>query len=175
LLIIILLVSEFKGNPFFCQERPGKNGRLFRLVKFRTMDNKTDSEGILLPDKSRITKIGRVLRSASLDELPQLINIVTGRMSFIGPRPLLPGYLSLYNDFQSRRHEVKPGITGWAQVNGRNQISWDEKFSLDVWYVDNVTFRLDLLIMFKTIRRVITMKGINSSSNYTMQSFRGNN
>ena len=164
-----------KGRPFFCQNRPGKNGKIFRLVKFRTMIDKSDAEGILLPDNQRITKIGRFMRSASIDELPQLLNILSCKMSFIGPRPLLKEYLPLYNTQQARRHEVKPGITGWAQVNGRNAITWTEKFKLDVWYVDNLTFLLDMKIFFKTILKVINRQGINSSERFTMKSFNGNN
>jgi lipopolysaccharide/colanic/teichoic acid biosynthesis glycosyltransferase len=173
-LLMILLIAN-KGRPFFCQTRPGKNGKIFKLVKFRTMVDKSDPEGILLPDNQRITKIGRFMRSASIDELPQLINILSCKMSFIGPRPLLKEYIPLYNTQQARRHEVKPGITGWAQVNGRNAITWTEKFKLDVWYADNLTFLLDMKIFFKTILKVINRQGINSSERFTMKSFNGNN
>jgi lipopolysaccharide/colanic/teichoic acid biosynthesis glycosyltransferase len=175
LFLIIFLSIENKGNPFFCQIRPGKNGKIFKLVKFRTMVDKSDSEGILLPDNQRITRIGRLMRSASIDELPQLVNILSFKMSFIGPRPLLKEYLPLYNTQQARRQEVRPGITGWAQVNGRNAISWNERFKLDVWYIDNLTFLLDLKIFFKTIFKVINRQGINSSEQFTMKAFNGNN
>jgi len=170
----VLLVSN-GGKPFFCQSRPGKNGKIFRLIKFRTMNDKVNSEGIILPDNQRITRIGRVIRSYSIDELPQLLNILTGKMSFIGPRPLLKEYLPLYSIQQSRRHEVRPGLTGWAQVNGRNNISWNEKLMLDVWYVDNLTFILDIRIFVKTIFKVFNRQGINSSTNFTMEPFTGNN
>lgn len=174
ILVIILLIAN-KGQPFFCQYRPGKNGRLFKLLKFKTMLDTKDANGVLLPDKQRITRIGKFMRSASFDELPQLFNVLSGKMSFIGPRPLLKEYLPLYNQHQARRHEVKPGLTGWAQVNGRNTISWAEKFNLDVWYVDNISFLLDIKIFFKTIFKVLNCQGINSSEKYTMSAFKGNN
>ncbi len=174
ILVIILLIAN-KGQPFFCQYRPGKNGRLFKLLKFKTMLDTKDANGVLLPDKQRITRIGKFMRSASFDELPQLFNVLSGKMSFIGPRPLLKEYLPLYNQHQARRHEVKPGLTGWAQVNGRNTISWAEKFNLDVWYVDNISFLLDIKIFFKTIFKVLNCQGINSSEKFTMGAFKGNN
>lgn len=174
ILVIILLIAN-KGQPFFCQYRPGKNGRLFKLLKFKTMLDTKDANGVLLPDKQRITRIGKFMRSASFDELPQLFNVLSGKMSFIGPRPLLKEYLPLYNQHQARRHEVKPGMTGWAQVNGRNAISWTEKFNLDVWYVDNISFLLDMKIFFKTIFKVLNRQGINSSEKFTMGAFKGNN
>jgi len=173
-LIMILSIAN-NGKPFFFQKRPGKNGKVFRLVKFRTMIDKSDSDGTLLSDNQRITKIGRFMRSTSIDELPQLVNILSCKMSFIGPRPLLTEYLPLYNSIQARRHEVRPGITGLAQVNGRNAITWDEKFKLDVWYVDNLTFILDTKIFFKTILKVINRQGIDSSERVTMKAFNGNN
>lgn len=172
--IIILLYIANKGRPFYCQKRPGKNGKLFRLIKFRTMIDKFDINGIILPDKYRITRVGRLLRSTSIDELPQLLNILSLKMSFIGPRPLLKEYLQLYNPHQARRHEVRPGITGWAQVNGRNSISWNEKFDLDVWYVDNICIKIDLRIFFKTVMKVITRQGVDSSEHLTMKAFTGN-
>ncbi len=174
ILVIILLIAN-KGQPFFCQYRPGKNGRLFKLLKFKTMLDTKDANGVLLPDKQRITRIGKFMRSASFDELPQLFNVLSGKMSFIGPRPLLKEYLPLYNQHQARRHEVKPGLTGWAQVNGRNTISWAEKFNLDVWYVDNISFLLDIKIFYKTIFKVLNCQGINSSEKFTMSAFKGNN
>lgn len=173
--IIILLTIANKGRPFYCQKRPGKNGKLFRLIKFRTMIDKFDINGIILPDKYRITRVGRFLRSTSIDEFPQLLNILSLKMSFIGPRPLLKEYLQLYNPDQARRHEVKPGITGWAQVNGRNSISWNEKFELDVWYVDNISVKTDLKIFFKTVLKVLSRQGIDSSEQLTMKAFTGNN
>lgn len=175
LLIGLILASSTKVNPFFVQARPGKHGRIFKLVKFRTMKNTRDHNGVLLPDRQRITRQGRVIRSLSLDELPQLINVIKGDMSLVGPRPLLTEYLDLYTDEQKRRHDVKPGITGWAQVNGRNTISWSQKFEHDVWYVDNQSFWLDLKILFLTAYRVIRREGINSSESHTMEAFNGRN
>lgn len=171
----LILIASIGGKPFFCQIRPGKNGMPFRLIKFRTMKDTTNSEGVLLPDSQRITRMGEFMRSFSIDELPQLLNILTGKMSFIGPRPLLKEYLSLYSTEQGRRHEVRPGLTGWAQVNGRNAITWTEKLELDVWYVDNMTFLLDMKIFFKTIFKVLNRQGVNSSTNFTMEPFTGNN
>lgn len=170
-LCTIALILSNKGKAFFVQPRPGMNGKIFNLIKFKTMSDAKDSRGHLLPDKDRITPIGRIIRASSLDELPQLINVLKGDMSLIGPRPLLVKYLPLYNDFQMRRHEVKPGITGLAQINGRNAISWNKKFELDVWYVDNQSFRLDLGILLKTLLKVIKKDGINSSTTETMQPF----
>jgi len=170
-----VLLASNGGKPFFCQSRPGKNGKIFRLIKFRTMNDKVNSEGIILPDNQRITRIGRVIRSYSIDELPQLLNILTGKMSFIGPRPLLKEYLPLYSIQQARRHEVRPGLTGWAQVNGRNTISWNDKLMLDVWYVDNLNLFLDIRIFVKTIFKVFNRQGINSSTNFTMEPFTGYN
>ncbi|MES2330113.1 MAG: sugar transferase [Bacteroidota bacterium] len=174
LLIIILLAFATKGNPFFSQVRPGRNGKLFRLIKFKSMNEKKDADGQLLPDAERLTRIGSFLRKTSLDEIPQLLNVLAGDMSLIGPRPLLVEYLPLYSNFQSRRHEVLPGITGWAQVNGRNTISWKEKFEYDVWYVDHISFALDLKIIMLTIRKVFIREGINAGEQVTMQKFSGN-
>lgn len=174
LAITFLLFLSNKGKPFFYQKRPGKNGKIFTLVKFKTMNDKHDSDGNLLPDVDRITTIGAFIRNNSLDELLQLVNVITGDMSLIGPRPLLISYLPLYSDEQRRRHEVKPGITGWAQVNGRNAISWEEKFKLDVWYVDHVSFSLDCKIILKTIKKVFYKEGIAASESQTMPLFRGN-
>ncbi|MHC1733044.1 MAG: sugar transferase [Bacteroidales bacterium] len=170
----ILLVSN-SGKPFFCQIRPGKNDETFMLIKFRTMRDILNSEGVLLPDSKRTTRIGRFIRSFSIDELPQLINILTGKMSFIGPRPLLKEYLPLYSTEQARRHEVRPGLTGWAQINGRNAITWTEKLKFDVWYVDNMSFLLDAKIFLKTIFKVFNRQGVNSTSFFTMEPFKGNN
>jgi len=167
-----LLISN-NGKPFFFQKRPGKNGRIFTIVKFRTMNGRLDKSGKLLPDGERLTAIGKFVRKTSLDEIPQLFNVLKGDMSLIGPRPLLPDYLHLYNDFQKRRHEVKPGITGWAQVNGRNAISWEQKFAYDVWYVDNLSFLVDLKIIFKTFEKVFKSEGINAENAATIEPFNG--
>ena len=176
LVITIWLHFANKGaGAFFLQERPGKNGKIFKVVKFKTMTDERDAEGNLLPDADRLTNVGRFVRSTSIDELPQLINILKGDMSFIGPRPLLPQYLPLYNKEQARRHEVRPGITGWAQVNGRNAIPWVRKFELDVWYVDHCSFFLDLKIFFLTIKKVFVREGISSDTSVTMEPFTGNN
>ena len=177
-LIIIAVWLHFanKGaGAFFFQERPGKDGHIFRLVKFKTMTDQRDEKGDLLPDEVRLTKVGRWVRSTSLDELPQLWNVLVGDMSLIGPRPLLVQYLPLYNERQARRHEVRPGISGWAQCHGRNTISWQEKFELDVWYVDHCSFRVDLKIVFVTIYKVIIRSGISSTTSATMEPFNGNN
>lgn len=174
LLVTIFLAIANNGKPFFFQLRPGKKGKIFKIVKFKTMNDKKDANGKLLPDADRLTKIGAFVRRTSLDEIPQLINVVKGDMSIIGPRPLLTHYLHLYNDFQNRRHEVKPGITGWAQVNGRNAISWDQKFAYDVWYVDNISFTLDVKILLKTIIKVIKSDGINAADAATIEPFDGN-
>ena len=162
-----------RGLVFFTQTRPGLNGRFFHLMKLKTMTDKREPSGLLLPDNLRLTVVGRFIRSLSLDELPQLINVLKGDMSLVGPRPLLPEYLPLYNTHQARRHEVRPGMTGWAQVNGRNNLSWEEKFEMDVWYVDNLSFKLDMKILFLTIKKVIRREGINSTSAATMERFYG--
>lgn len=178
MLFIVTVWLHFanKGaGAFFFQERPGKNGKIFRVVKFKTMTDERDSEGNLLSDEKRLTKVGKFVRTTSIDELPQLINVLKGDMALIGPRPLLPQYLSLYNKEQARRHEVRPGITGWAQVNGRNAISWSKKFELDVWYVDHCSFLLDLRIVFLTIKKVFVREGISSGTSVTMEAFTGNN
>jgi undecaprenyl phosphate N,N'-diacetylbacillosamine 1-phosphate transferase len=172
-IVTILLFLANNGKPFFFQSRPGKNGVIFKIVKFKTMNDKKDVNGKLLPDAQRLTAVGKFVRKTSLDELPQLINVVKGDMSLIGPRPLLTHYLHLYNDFQNRRHEIKPGITGWAQVNGRNAISWDKKFEYDVWYVDNVSLLLDVKIIFKTIIKVFKSDGITAANVATTEPFNG--
>ncbi|GEL11997.1 sugar transferase [Flavobacterium glycines] len=174
LLVTIGLFFANQGKPFFFQLRPGLHGKIFKIVKFKTMNDKKDANGKMLPDAERLTKIGSFVRKTSLDEIPQLINVIKGDMSLIGPRPLLPQYLHLYSDFQNRRHEVKPGITGWAQVNGRNAISWDRKFELDVWYVDHISFVLDFKILFKTILKVVKREGINAADAATIEPFNGN-
>lgn len=173
LVALVLLFIANQGQPFFFQRRPGKNGKIFLLVKFRTMNNKRDQEGNLLPDEKRLTPVGRFVRKTSLDELPQMINVLKGDMSLIGPRPLLVEYLTLYTEFQNRRHEVKPGITGWAQVNGRNAISWEKKFELDVWYVDHMSFLLDLKVFWLTIKKIIKPEGISQQGHATMPYFKG--
>lgn len=173
LIILILLFFANDGKPFFFQSRPGKGAKLFKIIKFKTMNDKRDSKGKLLPDHIRLTKLGAFVRKTSLDEIPQLINVLKGEMSLIGPRPLLPEYLPLYNAEQNRRHEVKPGITGWAQVNGRNAIGWSEKFKLDVWYVDNLSFGLDFRIIMLTLKKVLMREGISSSTSVTMEKFKG--
>lgn len=159
----------------FTQERPGKDAKIFRVIKFKTMTDERDAEGNLLPDAERLTKVGRFVRSTSIDELPQLINVLKGDMALIGPRPLLPQYLPLYSPEQARRHEVRPGISGWAQCHGRNAISWTEKFKLDVWYVDHVSFITDVKVIFITIKNVLARKDINSATASTMEAFNGNN
>lgn len=173
ILVTLFLFIANDGKPFFFQLRPGKNGKIFKIIKFKTMNDRKDANGNLLPDADRLTKIGSFVRKTSLDEIPQLLNVVVGDMSIIGPRPLLTTYMHLYNDFQNRRHEVKPGITGWAQVNGRNAISWDKKFELDVWYVDNISFLLDVKILFKTIQKVVKSDGINAVDSATTEPFQG--
>ncbi len=172
---VYLLLMLSQNSAFFTQDRPGKNGKVFKLIKFKTMSDKRDAQGNLLPDAERLTKVGKWVRSTSLDELPQLINVLKGDMSLIGPRPLLIKYLPLYSETQKRRHEVKPGITGWAQVNGRNAISWNKKFEYDVWYVDHLSFLLDCKIVWKTIKKVIIREGISSDTSVTMEPFKGNN
>ena len=161
------------GKPFFFQARPGLNEKIFKIIKFKTMNDKRDPQGNLLPDEDRLTPIGAFVRKTSLDEIPQLLNVLKGEMSLIGPRPLLPQYLSLYSDFQKRRNDVKPGITGWAQVNGRNAISWEKKFELDVWYVDHISFLLDMKIFFLTIKKVVVKEGISQEGEATMEMFKG--
>ena len=173
--IVLLWLSNSGKNVFFTQYRPGKNEKLFKILKLKTMTDKRDENGNLLPDATRITKIGKFVRSASIDELPQLINILKGEMSFVGPRPLLIEYLDLYTDEQRRRHKVRPGLTGWTQVNGRNTISWSLKFQYDLWYVENISFLTDLKIVFKTIGKVLRMKDVNSDTGKTMPKFDGRN
>jgi undecaprenyl phosphate N,N'-diacetylbacillosamine 1-phosphate transferase len=173
LVVTVFLFIANDGKPFFFQLRPGKGGKIFKIIKFKTMNDRKDAEGNLLPDSDRLTKVGSFVRKTSLDEIPQLLNVVIGDMSIVGPRPLLTTYLHLYSDFQNRRHEVKPGITGWAQVNGRNAISWDKKFELDVWYVDHISFLLDLKILFKTVQKVIKSDGINAADSATIEPFQG--
>jgi undecaprenyl phosphate N,N'-diacetylbacillosamine 1-phosphate transferase len=174
LVMLCLLVANERTKVFFYQMRPGKNEALFKIIKFKTMNDKRDKNGDLLPDGERLTKIGKLLRSTSLDELPQLINVLKGDMSLIGPRPLLVQYLTLYNKQQARRHEVRPGITGWAQVNGRNAIDWGKKFELDEWYVDHITFLFDIKIVLLTIKKVLRREEINSDKFATMEAFKGN-
>ena len=175
LLIAIFLHFANRGaGAFFTQARPGKNGKIFKVIKFKTMTDEKDANGKLLPDAQRLTKVGKFIRSTSLDELPQLINVLKGDMALIGPRPLLPEYLPLYSKEQARRHEVRPGITGWAQVHGRNAISWQEKFKLDVWYVDHCSLAVDLKIIWLTIMKVVKREGISSATSVTMEPFRGN-
>lgn len=175
LILWILLTFANKGaGAFFTQSRPGRNEKIFKVIKFKTMNDERNSEGNLLPDAQRLTKVGKIVRSTSLDELPQLLNVIKGDMSLIGPRPLLVQYLPLYDDTQRRRHEVRPGITGWAQVNGRNAISWEEKFKLDVWYVENISFQLDVKIIVRTFVNVVKRKDISSNESATMNEFTGN-
>ena len=174
LLVIILLTIANQGQPFFFQLRPGKGQKLFKIIKFKTMNDAKDINGNLLLDVDRLTKVGSFVRKTSLDELPQLINVLKGDMSLIGPRPLLPEYLSLYSNFQNRRHEVKPGITGWAQINGRNSISWENKFVYDVWYVDQVSFLVDLKILLLTVKRVFKSEGITNEGQSSTEAFKGN-
>lgn len=176
LVITVWLHFANKGaGAFFFQERPGKNAKIFKVIKFKTMTDERDAEGNLLPDEERLTKVGKFVRSTSIDELPQLINVLKGDMALIGPRPLLVQYLPLYSPEQARRHEVRPGISGWAQCHGRNAISWTEKFKLDVWYVDHVSFITDLKVIFITIKNVLMRKDINSATAATMEAFNGNN
>ena len=176
LIVAIWLHFANKGaGAFFLQERPGKNAKIFKVIKFKTMTDERDAEGNLLPDEVRLTKIGKVIRSLSIDELPQLINVLKGDMALIGPRPLLVQYLPLYSPEQARRHEVRPGITGWAQCHGRNAISWTEKFKLDVWYVDHVSLCTDIRVIFITIKKVLAREDISSATSATMEFFTGNN
>ncbi|MRH99154.1 lipid carrier--UDP-N-acetylgalactosaminyltransferase [Kriegella sp. EG-1] len=174
ILAFILLTIANKGKAFFVQARPGKNEKVFKIIKFKTMTDEKDANGELLSDAERLTKVGSMVRKTSLDEIPQLINVLKGDMSLIGPRPLLVQYLPLYNEKQKRRHLVRPGITGWAQVNGRNAISWEKKFDLDVWYVDNCSFILDVKILWLTVMKVIKRDDISSATSATMEFFEGN-
>lgn len=176
---IFLFITAFlffanNGKPFFTQMRPGKNARIFKVIKFKTMNDKKDKDGNLLPDIERLTAIGKFVRKTSLDEIPQLLNVIIGDMSLIGPRPLLVEYLPLYSKEQARRHEVRPGITGWAQVNGRNAISWQQKFEFDVWYIDHISLSLDIKILYLTFKKVFKSEGISSSTSVTMEKFEGN-
>lgn len=173
LIVVIVLLIANNGKVFFLQSRPGLHGKIFTVIKFKTMSDKKDKSGHLLPDAARLTATGSFIRKTSLDEIPQLLNVMKGDMSLVGPRPLLIDYLPLYNDFQKRRHEVKPGITGWAQVNGRNAITWDQKFQFDVWYVEHLSFLVDLRIFFLTIRKVFKSEGIDSGTAVTMERFNG--
>ncbi len=178
ILLVITIWLHFankEAGAFFFQERPGKDGKIFKVIKFKTMTDERDADGNLLPDADRLTKVGKFVRSTSIDELPQLLNVLKGDMSLIGPRPLRTYYLPLYSKEQTRRHDVRPGITGWAQVNGRNSITWTEKFKLDVWYVDHLSFWLDIKIIFKTIKNVICRKDINNDASATMYAFDGTN
>lgn len=162
-----------QGKPFFVQKRPGLHGKIFNIIKFRTMTDQKDAQGKLLPDDLRLTAIGAFVRKTSLDEIPQLLNVLKGDMSLIGPRPLLPQYLPLYNAFQQQRHDVRPGITGWAQVNGRNAISWDQKFEYDVWYTQNISLLLDVKILFLTLKKVVVREGISQDGQVTIEAFKG--
>jgi lipopolysaccharide/colanic/teichoic acid biosynthesis glycosyltransferase len=174
ILVTISLFFANDGKPFFFQVRPGKNGKLFKIIKFKTMNDKRDNSGKFLDDSERLTKIGRFVRKTSFDEIPQLINVFKGEMSLIGPRPLLVDYLSLYSLVQNRRHELRPGITGWAQINGRNAISWEQKFEYDVWYVDNISLIIDIKIVLLTIKKVFLSEGITAINSATTRSFKGN-
>ncbi len=174
LIVMLSLTIANHGKPFFFQKRPGKNEKVFSIIKFKSMNDKTDAQGKLLSDAERLTAIGGFVRKTSLDEIPQLINVLKGDMSLIGPRPLLVQYLPLYNEFQKRRHEVRPGITGWAQVNGRNALSWEKKFEYDVWYVDHLSLGLDLKILFLTVKKVFIREGISKEGEATMTPFKGN-
>lgn len=174
-LILIYLIRKNLGEPvFFTQERPGKDGKPFKMIKFRSMRDAVDKNGNPLPDSERLTPFGKKLRATSLDELPELWNVLKGEMSLVGPRPLLMSYLPLYNEFQFRRHEMKPGVTGWAQVNGRNALSWDEKFAHDIWYIDHYSFWLDMKILFLTVKKVFIKEGISAEGEATMPYFTGN-
>ena len=181
ILPILLIITVFlhfanKGaGAFFFQERPGRNGKIFKIIKYKTMTDERDADGNLLPDEDRLTRVGKFVRSTSIDELPQLFNVLKGDMALIGPRPLLVQYLPLYSPEQARRHEVRPGITGWAQCHGRNTLSWSEKFRLDVWYVDHCTFANDVKVIFSTIKKVIARDGISQEGQATMEAFNGNN
>ncbi len=171
--VLLILMAANQGSAFFIQKRPGKNGKVFKIIKFKTMNDKRDKDGKLLPDGDRLTWIGKLVRKTSLDEIPQLINVLKGDMSLIGPRPLLVEYLELYSPEQFRRHSVRPGITGWAQVKGRNSISWEKKFEYDVWYVEHLSFILDLKVIYLTLIKVIKSEGVNSNTSVTMEKFKG--
>jgi len=171
--VFLVLTVTNQGKPFFFQKRPGKNEKIFSIIKFKTMNDKKDSQGELLPFDQRVTKLGAFIRKYSLDEIPQLFNVLKGDMSLIGPRPLLLQYLPLYNESQKQRHLLKPGITGWAQVNGRNTISWEQKFNLDIWYVHNISFLLDVKILILTLKKVIIKEGVNSQADLNMSTFMG--
>jgi len=173
LILFAILLFANQGSPLFFQDRPGKNSKIFRLVKFKTMNERKDAAGKLLPDKDRLTPVGQFIRTTSMDELPQLINVLKGDMSLVGPRPLLIKYLPLYNGRQARRHEVRPGITGWTQVNGRNSLSWEQKFELDIFYVDNLSFALDMKILWLTVVKVFKREGISQGGQATMEAFKG--
>ena len=173
LVLTVLGAVKMKGNPFFTQQRPGRDGKIFKLVKFRSMTCEKDRDGNLLPDEQRLTGYGKLLRSTSLDELPELLNILAGQMSIVGPRPLRVQYLPLYNEEQRHRHDVRPGLTGWAQVNGRNSITWEDKFRYDVWYVRNISFWLDVKILFLTVKKVFCREGISAEDSATMEDFMG--
>lgn len=174
LVVTVALFFANEGKPFFLQQRPGKNERIFSIIKFKTMNDRRDAHGNLLPDAERLTTVGKFVRKTSLDEIPQLINVLKGDMSMVGPRPLLPEYLPLYNEAQKKRHQVKPGITGWAQVNGRNTISWEKKFEYDVWYVAHQSFGLDVKILFLTVKKVFISEGISTEGQATTERFKGN-
>lgn len=174
LIVTILLAIANSGKPFFFQPRPGKDEQIFTVIKFKTMNDRKDKNGQLLPDAVRLTSLGKFIRKTSLDEIPQLLNVIKGDMSIVGPRPLLIHYLPLYNETQRSRHSIKPGITGWAQVNGRNAISWKQKFEYDVWYVNNISFALDIKILLLTVRNVLRSEGISSETSATMEQFTGN-
>lgn len=174
IVVTVLLFIANNGKPYFFQARPGLNAEIFKVIKFKTMNDKRDANGQLLPDADRLTTIGNFVRKTSLDEIPQMLNVIKGDMSLVGPRPLLVEYLPLYNERQKKRHSVKPGITGWAQVNGRNAISWQQKFELDVWYVENISFILDVKILWLTVVKVFKSEGINSATSATMEKFTGN-
>ena len=173
IILVLLLLIANNGKPFFFQLRPGLHGRIFKVIKFKTMNDKKDANGNLLPDADRLTGVGKFIRKTSLDEIPQLLNVIKGDMSLVGPRPLLVEYLPLYNEQQKKRHEVKPGITGWAQVNGRNAIGWEQKFEFDVWYIDHLSFLLDVKTIWLTFKKVFKSEGINSDSVATMEKFKG--
>ncbi|WP_027379609.1 sugar transferase [Chryseobacterium daeguense] len=174
-IVTVLLYFANQGKPFFVQARPGLNEKIFNIIKFKTMNDKKDAQGNLLPDSERLTPVGSFIRQTSLDELPQLINVLKGDMALIGPRPLLPQYLSLYSESQRRRHSIRPGITGWAQVNGRNAISWTQKFELDLWYINNLSLATDCKVILLTLKKVIKKEGINQEGQATIEAFNGNN